>query len=301
MELSPTTDKPPSNWKKGVILVVMTWVFFTAVIAIARWLGETVSVPMVLLFQNGISLLVILPLMLKGGKKSFKTNKPKLILLRTIAGYGSFCFIFLAAQYTSTINVVLLNNSAPLILPLIIWLWRGVKIGAKLWLGIFVGFVGIALILQPSGPMVNLGILFALFSAFFMAISMIVQRRLVKRESSRTILFYYFFLATIVSIPFAIMEWKPIGIKVALLLICLGLLSVIGQMLFLRAFRFQKPSLLAPFNYSGVVYAFFVDWAFWDQIPAWKSILGILVVCAGGILSILEANGNNFPKNITKK
>jgi drug/metabolite transporter (DMT)-like permease len=300
MELSPTTDKPPSNWKKGVILVMMTWVFFTAVIAIARWLGETVSVPMLLLFQNGISLLVILPLMLKRGKKSFKTGKPKLILLRTVAGYGSFCFIFLAAQYTSTVNVVLLNNSAPLILPLIIWLWRGVKIGVRLWLGIFVGFIGIALILQPSGPMVNLGILFALFSAIFMSISMIVQRRLVKRESSRTILFYYFFISTLISIPFAIMEWKPISINVVLLLTGLGLLSVIGQMLFLRAFRFQKPSLLAPFNYSGVVYAFFVDWVFWDQIPAWKSILGILIVCAGGILSILEANGNNFPKRLSK-
>ncbi len=300
MELSPTTDKPPSDWKKGVMLVLMTWVFSTAVIAIARWLGESVSVPMVLLFQNGISLLVVLPLMVRRGKKSFKTGKPKLILLRTAAGYGSFCFIFLAAQYTSTVNVVLLNNSAPLILPLIIWLWRGVKIGFKLWLGIFVGFVGIALILQPSGPMVNLGILFALFSAFFMSISMIVQRRLIKRESSRTILFYYFLISTVISLPLAMMTWQPISVKMVVLLVCLGLLSAVGQMLFLRAFRFQKPSMLAPFNYSGVVYAFFIDWAFWNQIPAWRSILGILIVCAGGILSILEANGNNFPKKLSK-
>ena len=123
---------------------------------------------------------------------------------------------------------------------------------------------------------------------------MIVQRRLIKRESSRTILFYYFLISTLISIPLAIATWKPISLQMGGLLICLGLFSVVGQMLFLRAFRFQKPSLLAPFNYSGVVYAFIIDWLIWGQVPQWKSILGIFIVCAGGILCILEANGKNF-------
>jgi len=297
MELQPIQDKPPTNWKKGVVLVLLTWIFFTIAIAIPRATGEKISVPTILLFQNGISLLIMIPIVIQRGRKSLKTEKMKLILLRTVAGYCSFGFIFLATRYTSLVNVVLLSNSTPLIIPLIIWIWRGVRIGIRLWLGILVGFIGIVLILKPYGLLVDLGALFGLGSALFFSISMIAQRRLIKKESSRTILFYYFLIATLISIPLAIFTWEPITSKTIALLILLGLLSCMGQMFFLRAFRFQKPSLLAPFNYSSVVYALFIDWILWDQLPDFWSILGIIIVCAGGILAILEANTDLLKKN----
>lgn len=286
--------KHSHNPKKGVACVLAGWLFLTTVIAISRYAGEATSVPTVLFFQNLVSLIVITPWMIVHGGNSLKLSRFALIVLRSLAGYTSFAFIFLAVQRTTLVNVVLLSNSAPLFIPLIIWLWKKVKISKRLWIGLIIGFVGIAFILKPDETIADMGALFAIGAAICFSISMITQRRLVKRETLSTILFYYFLISTILSIPFAIDTWKPIDLKMLLILITIGILFVSGQTVFLKSFRYEKPSFLSPFVYSSVVYGALIDWMFWQQIPDWTTILGIIIVCTGGIIT-MRANGSIRP------
>ncbi|MCI0381674.1 MAG: DMT family transporter [Chlamydiae bacterium] len=280
-------ESPP--FINGVLLIIFAWVFFTVMIAISRYVSPLTSIPIVLLFQNGISLLFILPWMIEKGKTSFHTPKYHLLILRTVAGYLNFTFIFLAVQRTSLVNTLLLSNSAPIFIPLIIWIWRRIAVGYKLWLGIIIGFIGIGLILKPDIDFMNTGVLFALGSAISFSISMIAQRRLIKTEPKYTILFYYFLAGTLISFPFAIYTWN-IPLTILPLLILIGVLSVIGQLAFLQALQFGKPSALSPFNYISVVYAAIIEWIIWNQFPDLFSILGIILISVGGILTMIYEN-----------
>ncbi len=284
---------PMQNRKKGIAAVLIAWFFFTIAIAISRKAGEVASVPTILLFQNSISFIVILVWMIvkKKGKRSLYLSKPGVITIRSLAGYISFAFIFLAVERTSLINVVLLSNSAPLFIPFIIWAWKKVKISPRLWLGIIIGFIGIVVILKPTHNIINLGALFGLGSALCLSISMIAQRRLVKTERTVTVLFYYFLISIVLSIPFAIETWVPLNLSTVGFLIVLGLCSVVGQIIFFRGFKYEKPSFLSSFNYSSVVYGAIIEWVFWDRFPGWSCILGILIVCTGGIITIRQGNG----------
>lgn len=279
-----------SDFKKGVLYVLAAWFFFTLVITLSRFASTESSVPMVLLFQNLISLLFMLPFMLKEGKNAFISSKFKVILLRGAAGYCSFVFAFLAVQYTSLVNTVLLSNASPLFIPLIIWLWRKIHLGCKLWIGILIGFIGVGFILKPDLQLLkNLGAIFGLISALSFAVSMICMRRLIKTEPVHTILFYHFLIGTLLSIPFVLHTWTLPSCSLLLQLILIGILSFIGQYFILNAFRFDKPSVLSPFTYSSVVYAAILQWWIFKTIPDWFSIIGIILVCTGSILCIIYA------------
>lgn len=278
-----------SQPKKAIPLVLCAWLFFTGAIAIADHLGPGFPVPTLLLFQNGISLLFILPWMMRGNKEIWKPPPIRLVLLRSTAGYLNFAFLFLAVQRAPLTNVLLLGNSAPFFIPLIIWLWRGIQLPWTLWLGIIIGFLGIACILQPGGALLNTGAFFALAAAFSFSVSMIAQRRLVKKAALETILFYYFAFSVIISLPIAIALWKPLGVTNLFFLIGLGLLSAIGQLLFLKALQFEKPSLLSVFNYSAIVYSVIIEWMFWHRVPGMLEVVGILIVLTGGLLTMRAA------------
>ena len=279
------------NRKKGIICVLISWVFFTTLIALARIATEKTSVPVVLLFQNFVGLLMITPWMIRKGKKSLYLSKIKAIAIRSLAGYLCYAFIFLAVQRISLVNTVLLSNSAPLFIPLIIWLWKGVKIDKGLWLGILIGFFGIAFILRPTGEIINVGALFGLGAAICVSISSIAKRRLVKTEPVHTILFYYFLISTLLSIPFSIETWRTLDKETLLLLCSIGLLFFCGQIFFSNAFKYEKPSFLSSFSYSAVIYGALIQWIIWGNFPSWCTIMGIVVVCTGGILTITHGRG----------
>lgn len=277
-----------TDFKKGVSCVLCAWVFFTLLITQSRFTSTLSSVPMVLLFQNLVSLLCMTPFMVKNGKKAFYSPKFKVILFRGIAGYSSFAFTFLAVRNTSLVNTVLLSNTSPLFIPLIIWVWRKIHIGYKLWLGLIVGFIGIGFILKPDIHLLkNLGAFYALSSAFCFSISMIAMRRLIKTEPVHTILFYHFLIGTMISLPMAIYTWNLPSYEILVQLISIGFLSVFGQYFILVAFRFDKPSVLSPFNYSSVIYATILQWFIFKTFPDSLTIVGILLVCAGSIMSII--------------
>ncbi|NGX39126.1 MAG: Riboflavin transporter [Chlamydiae bacterium] len=273
---------------KGAGLVLLAWVFFTLVIALSRPASKSTSVPAVLLFQNIVSLIILTPWMLYKGKKSFRLRKVNILLIRSLAGYLSFAFTFLAVQRTSLVNAMLLSNSAPLFIPLVIWLWKRVTIPRRLWIGIAIGFIGIAIILQPDCNFINRGALFAIAAAICLSISMISQRRLMKTEKVYSVLFYYLFISALLSTPFAIAYWKPIDMSTLLLFLVIGLCFILGQICFLNALGFEKPSFLGSFNYSAVVYGALFEWLIWHNYPGWICIVGIAIVCTGGIIVILQ-------------
>ncbi|NGX38102.1 MAG: Riboflavin transporter [Chlamydiae bacterium] len=294
IETSHKPIRPPPNRIKAVVYVLISWIFFTSVIALSRTATARTSVPTVLFFQNLVSMIIILPWMIKNGGRSLYLSKIGVIVLRALAGYICYAFIFLAVQRIPLVNIVLLSNSAPLFIPIVIWLWKRVKIRAGLWVGISIGFVGIAVILRPGAHLINVGALFGVGAAICMAISMIAQRRLVKSEPLYTILFYYFLISTILSIPFIIEKWTPLDASTLFILLTIGVLFVIGQLFFITAFKYEKPSFLGSFNYSAVVYGALIEWLFWDHFPSLLTIVGILIVCTGGIITILQGNGRGF-------
>lgn len=283
-----------ANLKKGILYVLISCIFFTAVVAFSSIVSAKTPVPLILFFQNVVCLLAVLPWIIRTGIKSLHLSKIGLLSLRTFAGFLNYALVYLAVRQTSLVNVILLSNTAPLFIPIMIWMWKGVTIHRGLWMSLILGFCGIGLILQPGWLGFNWGNFLALGAGFCIAISTITQRRLVKSVPINTILFYYFLMSIFLSFPFALETWSPIHLKDFSIIFLMGIFLILARLLFTYGLKYGKPSVLSSFTYSSVVYGVLIEWIFWGQLPSWLSVTGIVIVCVGGILTIRYSGGKGI-------
>lgn len=278
----------PHHHLKGVLLMLAFAFFGTCIAAFARKLQESTTIPMVILFQSVAGILFTLPTVIKHHFKEIKKAPFGLLAIRSIAGWLNTGMLFLAIKNTSLANAVLLNNAAPFLVPFIAFFWLQKKIDRKIWPGILLGFFGILLILKPSAQAFNFGALYALVGAVFLAVVMVSVGLLSKREKGLVIMFYFFATGLLLSLPFCLLDWQIPTQETLLILIAVGVITVIAQWLFMLAFRFGSATQLSPFTYSTVAYAALFDWIFWDKIPGYLSIIGIVLVAIAGIFTILH-------------
>lgn len=272
--------------KKAIPLVLLAWLLFSSMSLFSKLSGPETTVATQAFFRNLLGLVLVAPWMVKHHQFSFRPTRFDLILVRSISGLMNLVFIFLAVQKTSLINVSLLNNTAPFIIPFLVWLWLKQPINHKLWPGIVIGFVGILCILQPSENVLNLGGLYALAGGLCLAVSTLTMRLATKTEPFFTVLFYFFFIGFVLTLPAALMDWKIASWKAFWLLVGISASSALGQLVFFKALQYGKASILAPFGYASILFGAFYDWLFWNKIPNVLAFCGAALVILGGLLVI---------------
>ncbi len=261
--------------------------FCLAVLSLfSKLMGSQVSIFTILLFQNGICLLLTLPQIFKEGISHLKTHRIGTHLVRDVAGVLSFLFLFFSLKHVPLVTGTLLLNTAPLWLPLIAWLWLKVKIPGRLWWGLIIGFIGVGVILKPGAAAFSLGSLAALFSGILLGFALLVIHQLRTTEPTNRILFYYFLVGTVISAPLALIEFIPPSFKDLLLLIGIGVFTYLAQLLVTYAFKFGKAEILAPLAYTVVIFSALFDWIFWDNTPSFLTCFGALLIIIGAILSL---------------
>lgn len=283
----PSSSHPPHyHFRVGIGYILLSWIFFTLMGPIVRDVNKHMPMVAILCVQGIAGVLCTLPWIVKHGKDSLKTPSWGLILLRTGCGLLIYTFLFLSIVHTSLVDAFLLNNASPLFLPIVIWIWMKLPIEHKLWPGLIGGFIGLLLILKPGAELLNLGALYGVAMAIFAAIAMVSLRLLSFTTRSHTVLFYYFLLSALITLPIAIYIGKvPTGAD-WIELIGIAALSTLGQTCMTRAFHHASPTALGPFNYSSVIYAGILDWILYGAKPDLFSFLGILLIVFGGIWSI---------------
>ena len=156
------------------------------------------------------------------------------------------------------------------------------------------------LIIKPGADLLtNPSALIALSAALFSAIALVSVNKLSGQNHPDTILFYYFFIASLATLPFAIVNWSEPTTHEWGLLLGVGMFMAVAQLLIILAYQHATASQIAPFNYSVVIFSGLIGWVVWHNTLDWISGVGILLVCAGGILSILLAPDSRHCHGIT--
>ena len=116
---------------------------------------------------------------------------------------------FWAVKEMTLIDAVLLVNAAPLFIPLVAFLWNRTPITPAVGISLLVGFIGVVLIIKPGADLLtNPSALIALSAALFSAIALVSVNKLSGQNEPDTILFYYFSIASLATLPFAIANWS---------------------------------------------------------------------------------------------
>lgn len=273
----------------GMVLIVAAF-FCVAVMSAFGKAASAMSTATISFFQSFISLVVFLPWTLRRGLADIRTTQLPLHIARALAGLLSQVLYFWAVKEMTLIDAVLLVNAAPLFIPIVALVWNRTPITKAVAISLLVGFIGVLLIIKPGESLLtNPSALIALSAALFSAIALVSVNKLSAHNQPDTILFYYFLIASLATAPFAIAGWSAPTSKEWGLLLGVGVFMALAQLLIILAYQHATASQIAPFNYSVVIFSGLIGWAVWHTTLDWISVLGILLVCAGGILSILLA------------
>ncbi len=288
-------EKINKNTSKAVIATLVAFLFLALVSVLVRLeLNANVSLEWIVFIQYSTCLIIISIISAKTNFKDLKTEKIKFHLIRGVTGVLAFSCAAIAISKIPLVNAVLLNNTCPLFIPIITLLWLKVKIDEKIWWGIAVGFGGIIFILKPNPTdLLKAGDLYGLASGIFLAIAYVALRVLTRTESFVTILFYYSLIAVLLSLPFAINNWANPAPLIWFYGILSGVLFISYLYLLQYAYRFVEAVRLSPFNYSIIVFTGIFDWLLFKNIPDIFTIIGIVLVSAGGLLAITLHEKNN--------
>ncbi len=191
-------------------------------------------------------------------------------------------------QYTAAFTLALLQNTAPIFIPIIGLIWLKDVVEKRIWLGILIGFIGIVLIIKPDGNVFKAGDLIGLASGILLAISYVAMRIITKSDGFKTILFYFSLSAMMLSLPLGIIYRSNPPIEGWLYSLASDFLPVAYLNMQQYSYKHSEASKLSPFNYFVVIYIGLMDWWLFGHVPDLLTIIGIIVVSAGGIIAILK-------------
>jgi drug/metabolite transporter (DMT)-like permease len=235
-------------------------------------------------------LFLLLPIAWQRSWGTLRPKNPPLHLVRAVLGIvmlGSFVFAVHRLSLAQTYSLFL---AAPLLMTALSVPVHGETVTGKRWLAIIVGLSGVLVILQPwgTGSFSMIAASAAAVATICYSLSALTVRTLGRGNSSMSMVFWYLLLVSIGSGVLAIADWRPVIASDWGWLIGIGVSGALGQMWLTDAFRRAPPSVVGPFEYTAILWAFAIDWIFWSASPSPALVIGACIVIASGIFVILD-------------
>lgn len=288
---SAAIHSPSQNRLRGIASMIAAVFAFAIMDSLLKRLSGHYG-PMQVGCMRCLSSLVIL-LGAIGWRRSWgelRTGQPLHQLARGALGVGMLGGFVFAVHRLTMAQTYALFMSAPLMMTALSVPMFGEKVTARRWLVIALGLGGVLVILHPwSGGMVSLTAAAAAAAATICySLSALTVRYLGKHNSSLSIVFWNLSLVGLGCGLLAAFDWQPVPAEEWPWLAAVGVAGALGQFWITDAFRRAPPAVVAPFEYTSIVWAFAIDWLFWSATPSRSLVFGATIVMASGIYVIWD-------------
>lgn len=270
---------------RGITVMLVAVGVFSVMDALLKLLAPHYS-PMQLSAMRGAASLpfMLAPLLVAGRLRELKPVRWSLHLARGVLilfVMGGFVY---AVRVLSLADAYSIFLAAPLIVTALSVPLLGERVGWRRWLAICVGLSGVLIMLRPQASNVlTLGALAALASAAAYSVSAITVRVLTRTDTTVSIVFWVIVQLTVFSTLIAWSSWEAVRPQDWWPLVGIGLSGAVAQHLLTEAFRLAPASVVAPFEYTALLWGIALDYLFWDALPSGRVYFGGGVVIASGL------------------
>jgi len=288
---SPATTASPlgpavQHAGRGIAYRVGAMVCMAALSALVKWCGSRgINVFQIIFFRNAFAFVPLgIYIWRTSGLTVLRTQRPLGHLARSTIGISAMVCSFSAVQFLPLTSATAFNFASPLFMTALAALILHEKVGPHRWGAVAVGFIGVLVMVRPEPGHMNLiGAGLSLAGAAGAAGAMIAVREIGRTERGPTIVFYFTLAGAtlgLVSLPFVWVTPDPLTLA---LLILAGLIGGVGQMLLTEALRVAPVGVVAPFDYTQLVWASLIGFFVWGELPGAATLIGAAIVAASGI------------------
>ncbi len=274
---------------RGALLSLASFGVYATHDVLVKALGASYA-PFQIIFFAGLLGFPLVTILLMGDRTdgTLIPNHPWWTAIRTIsavltglAGFYTFSVLPLAQCYA-------IFFAMPILITLLAIPILGERIGLHRGLAVAAGMGGVLIVLQPGTVDLGLGHLAALSAATFGALTSVIVRKVGKAERSIVLMLYPMvanFLVMGAAMPFV---YQPMPAEHLGLLAAMAALGLIGGFLSIAAYRVAPAVIVAPMQYSQMLWAVFYGWLFFGESLDWNTALGSIVIILSGIYIVLR-------------
>lgn len=273
----------------GILLTSLSYFLFTLHDGTIKILVETTAVWQILFFRSAT---ILAGCLIFGGpslvRETASSPVVKPMMIRSILLLAAWLSYYNAAKSMQLASLQTLYYAAPVVATLLAVPILKERVTPPRWLAVIVGFLGVLIASNPIGMKITLPVYLALQAACLWAFSTVLLRRTAMGARSlvqMTVTNSFFLLLTGAML---ISVWHtPTPVELALSL-ATGIIGGGAQFAFFEGMRRAPISVLAPFEYTSLVWAFVLGYAIWSDIPAANVFIGAALICSAGLIIVFS-------------
>jgi drug/metabolite transporter (DMT)-like permease len=283
-----------TNILKGILLKLASALMFAIMQALVRSLGEAIPVGQVVFFRSAFAIIPVVVIYALRGEldAALHTKRPLGHVGRGLVGLGGMFFNFAALARLPLAEVTAISFASPLVTVALAALMLKERVRIYRWSAVGVGFIGVIVMLAPHldaralashTPVQTIGAMLALAAAFANAGAVIQTRRLTDTETTSSIVLYFSLVCAVgglLTLPFGWVMPTPWELGA---LIATGVLGGTAHLILTRSYRYAPASVIAPYDYTGILFAFLLGYLVFGEVPTGLVISGAAIVVAAGL------------------
>ena len=292
-----------NNNPRGIMLILLAMMVFSIQDGIMKHIYSFVSLYEVYLIRTLVSFALILIFLKSTNKKiEFKTQYPLLTFCRVILFFFGFSSFYISLTVLPLGLATALFFVTPFLITIFAHFFLEEKIGVRRWSAVVVGFIGVYVTLNPDFNNFNYLSLLPILCAFCYSLSMIIIKKTSEKDSVYTQTFTFYFGAIIFSVifyfiigdghynttehpasQFIFREWFVNLENSILYMVATGVTATVAFLLLFTAYSIASPAVVSPFEYSILLWSPLIGWLYFNEIPSFNTVIGILIIISSGI------------------
>ena len=227
---------------------------------------------------------VLVWVLASAGVRSIVPVRWGLHLMRGVLGMVMIgCFVY-ALRRMPLSTAYTLYFVAPLLVAALSVPLLGEKVGPRRWTAIGIGLLGVVVVLRPGvDGLVSLPGLMVLLAATAYAIAAVTVSLLTRTDTPQSMVVWFLAIMAVGAGLAAIPGWVPLRWEHAALILGMGLAGAFGQIALTSAFMRGDASMIAPLEYTGLVWVIAWDWLLWQTLPDTATWTGAAIIVASGL------------------
>lgn len=223
---------------------------------------------------------------LRRARASVIGSNHKILALRGIFGTIALYFFFVTVQNIPLASAMTIQYLSPIFTAIIAIFLLNEKVRLPQWIFYAIAFTGVLFIEQFDTRVSPLYLLLGIVSAFGSGMAYNLVRSLKEKEHPLTVVFHFQLIGMIAGFGFTIFNWQTPAGWDWFYLILIGIFSQLGQIFLTDALQREKAASVAIIVYTGLIYGLSIGWIFFGETQGLGSLIGMLLVVVGVILSI---------------
>jgi drug/metabolite transporter (DMT)-like permease len=284
------------NLVKAVLLKVMSAFLFACMSVLVRYLGERYPVGEVVFFRSACAILPVVVIYAWRGEleAAIRTGRPFAHVGRGLTAVGAMFCNFSSLARLPVVDATAISFVSPLITVALSAVILKERVRIYRWSAVIVGFIGVLVMLAPrldigqsaAAATGAVGAALGLLGAFFSAGSTVQTRAMTASESTSSIVLYFSAfcaLAALCTWPFG---WiTPTWPELAAL-VTIGIFGGLAHILLTESYRLAPASLVAPFDYTSMLWALLLGFLVFGEVPTALVFIGAGIIAGAGLFVI---------------